>query len=78
MNTKFVHFMGWQKRIIGKNHYLTTCQGGGGNMKKYKILWGNTPKFRSFVVVTAIFRNRREGVLNKYKGWSFYGLENLE
>ena len=24
-------------------------------MKKYKIIWGNTPKFRSFVVVPAFF-----------------------
>ena len=25
-------------------------------MKKYKILWGNTPKFRTFLVVSAFFK----------------------
>ena len=28
---------------------------GDPNVKKYKKLWGNTPKFNSFVVVTAFY-----------------------
>ena len=70
---------------MAKKHYLTAYPGGvgegrEGNMKKYKNLWGNTPKFRSFVVVTAILLNMRGrgDLLNKYKDWSFYGLENIE
>ena len=44
---------------LGKNPYLTTYQGGGPPqiMKKYRILWCNTLKFRSFVVETAFFGN---------------------
>ena len=53
-----------KKGLLAKKHYLTAYRGGvgegrEGNMKKYKILWGNTPKFRSFVVVTAILLNMR-------------------
>ena len=57
-NTTFAHFMGWEQSNIGKNHYLTTYQGGGPPpiIKKNKILGGNTLKFRTLVVETAFLR----------------------
>ena len=41
----------WQKSLHDE------LPGGEGdpNVKKYKKLWGNTPKFNSFVVVTAFY-----------------------
>ena len=41
-------------------------------MKKYKILWGNIPKIRSFVVVTAFFFKLEGGVLNKFNNSAFH------
>ena len=65
-----------QREDIGKKTYMTTYKGGGTPpiIKKYKILRCNTPKFRTFVVVTAFLWNRRREFLNKYKILSFYGL----
>ena len=58
---------------------MTTYKGGDPhNIKKYKIVRGNTPKFRSFVVETAFLRKLEGGVLNKYKIWSFYGLAKMQ
>ena len=37
--------MGWQKRIIGKNHKMTTNRGGGGgNMRKIQNSVGQHPE----------------------------------
>ena len=72
--------MGWQQCNIGKKPYLTTYKGWGDppNIKKYKIVRGNTPKFRSFVVETAFLRKMEGGVLNNYRICSFYGGGNKE
>ena len=52
--------------IIGQKPYLRQTRGGRGEkMKKYKLLWCNTLKFRSFVVVTAFLINSEGGVLKK-------------
>ena len=54
--------MSWKNKQYWQKTLLDDLPRGGGNMKKYKILWGITLKFRSFVVVPAFFWKFRAGV----------------
>ena len=58
----------------------TTYKGVGDPhiIKKYKIVRGDTPKFRSCVVESAFLRKLEGGVLNKYKIWSLNGLAKMQ
>ena len=47
-------------------------------MQKYKLLWCNTLKFQSFVVVTVFFENGVGRLKKKNNSWSFTNVKTVK
>ena len=62
-----------ERENIGKKPYLTTYQ-GAPQYEKIKNTEGKHPEISIIFDCNRFFLNQEEGVLNKYKIWSFKGL----